>query len=433
MVSSSTRTADPTRTPGGALGQPPRDTRVALHGAGRTRGDTHAMDFSFSPAEEQLRSEIRAFLQARLPADWDTAAWTLDPDGEERRTLARELRRQLGEHRWLAAAWPEEFGGRGARQIQQTLINEELAAIDSPADPGQGVHLVGPALMLFGSPEQQQRYLPRIARGHDQWATLYSEPGAGSDLASIQTTAIRDGDEYILNGHKIWASGAAEANMGWVAARTDPHAPKHRGISTFVMPMDAPGVEIRPVANMAGSRRLTEVFLHNVRVPAEHLVGTEHRGWYQAATTLDYERSGVATFATGRRHVEHLVRMVRQQPELTTRHPATRYELADRWIELQVGFNIAYRIPLLQEQGIAPNHESSVSRLYGAEMTQRIAATGIELLGMAGQLAPGSEFAPLGGALARGYLESVGATIAGGTSEVQRNVIAQRGLGLPRA
>lgn len=391
------------------------------------------MDFSFSPAEEQFRAEIRDFLRAQLPSDWETTSFALDPDGEERRALATKLRQQLGEHRWLAAAWPEEFGGMNAGQMQQALINEELAYIDSPADPGQGVHLVGPGLMLFGNDDQKREYLPQIAQGQDQWATLYSEPGAGSDLASIQTTAIKDGDEYVLNGHKIWASGAADANMGWVAARTDPNAPKHRGISTLMMPMDATGVEIRRVADLAGSQRLTEVFLHNVRVPAHNLVGTEHRGWYQAATTLDYERSGITTFATGRRNIEHLVRMVKTEPDLTRRHPATRYELADRWIELQVGYNIAYRIPVLQEQGVAPNHEASVSRLYGAEMTQRIASTGIELLGMAGQLAPGSDFAPLGGSLARGYLESVGATIAGGTSEIQRNVIAQRGLGLPRA
>lgn len=391
------------------------------------------MDFAFTANEEQFREELRQFLSANLPSDWDTRSFLLDVDSEERLALAADIRKQLGDRHWLALAWPKEYGGLAAGHMQQAVLNEELAYHDSPGDGGQGVAWVGPAFMLFGQEEQKRLYLPRIARGEDVWATLYTEPGAGSDLASVQTTAVKDGDEYVLNGHKTWIAGTHEANLGLVAARTDPNAPKHRGISTLVLPMDAPGVEIASLETLSGERTLAEVYLHNVRIPAENLLGTEHRGWYQVATTLDYERSGVATFARGRRNVERLVRAAKEDPRLTDRAPAARYELADRWIELQVGLNIAHRIPWMQAEGISPNQEASVSKLYGAELTQRIATTGIELLGLAGQLTPGSAEAPAAGGLARHYLNAASSTIAGGTSEVQRNVIAQRGLGLPRS
>lgn len=390
------------------------------------------MDFKFTAAEEQFREEVRRLVRANLPADWDTRSFTLAPDSEERRALAREIRRKLGENRWLAIAWPEQYGGSGAKQMQQAVLNEELAYLDSPGDGGQGVAWAGPALMMFGRDDQKQLYLPRIASGQDTWATLYSEPGAGSDLASVQTTAIKDGDDFILRGHKTWVAGAQDAAFGLLAARTDPSAPKHRGISSFILPMDAPGVEIRPMETMSGRTDIAEVYLNDVRLSREHLIGVENRGWYQVATTLDLERSGVATFARGRRNLEQLVRMVKTDPGLLDRSPQTRYELADRWIELQVGYNVAYRIPWMQEEGAVPNQEASISKLYGSELTQRVAATGVRLLGMSGQLAPGSLLSPFGGSLARSYLEASSATVSGGTSEVQRNIIAQRGLGLPR-
>ena len=217
--------------------------------------------------------------------------------------------------------------------------------------------------------------------------------------------------------------------MGWLAARTDPGAPKHRGLSTFALPMDTPGVEIRPIENLAGERQLAEVQLHDVRIPIEQRVGPEHRGWYHVASTLDFERSGVAAFARGRRHIEGLVRFAQEHTNEEERREQVRYELADRWIELEVGFNVAQRVPWMQTQGISPNHEASVSKVYGSELTQRIAGTGVRLFGLAGLIAPGGADAPAGGAFARHYLTATGATIEAGTSEIQRNIIAQRGLG----
>ncbi|MXZ63235.1 MAG: hypothetical protein F4Y98_06475 [Chloroflexi bacterium] len=390
------------------------------------------MDFAFTPEEERFREELHQLLLTNLPGDWAKRGLAEPIDSEERHALADLLSKQLAERKWLTMAWPEKFGGLDASYLMQYLFNEEMAYLDAPGGGGVGVTSVGPAIMMYGSDEQQRIYLPRIANADDRWAALYSEPGAGSDLASIQTRAVRDGDEYVINGLKTWVAGADRATMGWLAARTDPNGPKHRGLSTFAVPMDDPGVEIRPIENLAGERQLSEVLLHDVRVPIENRVGPENRGWYHVASTLDFERSGVASYARGKRHIEQLVDLVKENSTLSEQRAAVRYELADRWIELQVGFNVAQRIPWLQTQGISPNHEASVSKVYGSEMTQRIAGTGVRLLGMAGLLQRGTDGAPAGGAFARHYLTSAGSTIAAGTSEIQRNIIAQRGLGLPR-
>ena len=390
------------------------------------------MDFAVTPEEERFGEDLRAVLANLLPADWSQRGLIEPADSAERAALAERVARALGERRWLAMAWPREFGGLAASYMQQYVLNEELAYQDAPGGGGVGVSSAGPAIMQHGSEEQRRLYLPRIAAGEDRWCALYSEPGAGSDLASIQTRAVRDGDEYVINGLKTWVAGAEHANIGWLAARTDPGAPKHRGLSTFALPMDTPGVEIRPIENLAGERQLAEVQLHDVRIPIEQRVGPEHRGWYHVASTLDFERSGVAAFARGKRHIEGLVRFAHEHTNEDERREQVRYELADRWIELEVGFNVAQRIPWMQTQGISPNHEASVSKVYGSELTQRIAGTGVRLFGLAGLIAPGGADAPAGGAFARHYLTSTGATIEAGTSEIQRNIIAQRGLGLPR-
>lgn len=390
------------------------------------------MEFDFSPSEEQFRAELRQLLRQQLPSDWSTRSLAQPADAEERRALARAISKQLADRKWLAMAWPKEFGGLDASYVEQLIFNEEMAYLDAPGSGGVGVSSVGPAIMMSGNEAQKRLYLPRIAGGEDTWAALYSEPAAGSDLASIQTRAVRDGDEYVVSGTKLWVAGAQEANMGYLAARTDPNAPKHRGISTFILPMDAPGISIAPIASMADDAYLTEIHLDRVRIPAENLVGVENRGWYQLARTLDFERSSVAAYAGGKRNIERLVGLAKEDEDLVKQHPAVRYALADRWIEMEVGFNIAYRIPWMQTQGISPNYEASVSKLYGSELTQRIAGTGMQMLGYAGLLIPGSPLAPFGGGMARSYLDAVGSTIASGTSEVQRNIIAQRGLGLPR-
>jgi len=294
---------------------------------------------------------------------------------------------------------------------------------------------VGPAIMLYGSEEQKRRYLPAICSGDEIWCTLYSEPQAGSDMANIQTRAVADGDDYVIDGSKVFVTLAHRAEFGWLIARTDPEAPKHKGLSTFIVDMKAPGITIIPMHNLAGVHSFNQVFLDNVRIPKENLVGVENRGWYQVAVALDFERSGVALPAHARRNLEELTEYVKEARDrgLTDRELAVvRRKLADMAVEIEVGRMLAYRIVSLQSRGIIPNYEASASKLYGTEMMRRFFDAGLSILGLYGQLKRDSRWSRVQGRWERGYLASLGGTVGGGTSEIQRNVIAIRGLGLPR-
>jgi alkylation response protein AidB-like acyl-CoA dehydrogenase len=287
---------------------------------------------------------------------------------------------------------------------------------------------VGPALMVYGSEEQKKQYLPGITSGDDIWCTLYSEPGAGSDLAALQTRATRDGDDYVINGQKIWTSGAHASNLGWLAARTDPNAPKHKGMSMFTVKMDSPGIQVRPLVNMTGNHEFNEVFFDNVRVPASQMVGEENRGWYTLAVALDFERSSIGSTSGARRSIDDFIALVKSgKASLNT---ATRGRLVDCVINAQVLRFVGYRIAAEQERtGIAPTLLAQMAKLCAMELNQRITSMTMQVLGMVGQgHEPDSEFEQY----TYGFLRSVANTIEGGTSEIQRNVIATRGLGLPR-
>jgi alkylation response protein AidB-like acyl-CoA dehydrogenase len=390
------------------------------------------MQFRFTPEQDAFRGEVRSLIEEQLASRPEE----LDEYGEGTSDAAwefsRRFTRRLAERKWLAMAWPVEYGGLAADHMSQLIYNEEMSYHRAPGGGGMGVAWVGPAVMLYGTQEQKDRYLPRITSGEDVWCTLYSEPGAGSDLAALQTRAVADGDDYVINGQKIWTSGAHRSNWGWLAARTDPDAPKHKGISTFVVPMSTPGITIRPLINIAGQHGFNEVFFDNVRIPKENLVGELNRGWYQVAVALDFERSGIQAYAGGRRTLEEITDFAREHRQLWERNPQVRLALADRAVEVATGTIIAYRIPYMQAAGKIPNHEASMSKLYGSELGQRIAATGMKILGMYGNVAPQSKHAYLKGRLEQMYLTSVSGTIAAGTSEIQRGIIATRGLGLPR-
>jgi alkylation response protein AidB-like acyl-CoA dehydrogenase len=392
------------------------------------------MEFRFTPQQEEFRGEVRSFLNEQLPANWAEVGGgaEMERDSDEVWNFSRQFTKKLAERKWLAMAWPKEHGGLEADHMTQLIYNEEMAYNRAPGGGGMGVAWVGPAVMLYGTDEQKQKYLPRITSGEDVWCTLYSEPGSGSDLASLQTRAVADGDDFVINGQKIWTSGAHRSNWGWLAARTDPDAPKHKGITMFVLPMDAPGVTVRPLINIAGQHGFNEVFFDNVRIPKQNLVGELNRGWYHMAVALDFERSGIQSYAGGRRTLEEMTDFARSQPQFLARNPAARLALADRWLELETGTIIAYRIPYMQSQGKIPNYEASMSKLYGSEMSQRIARTGMQLLGLYGMLGPENESAPLKGRVETLYQTTVSSTIAAGTSEIQRGIIATRGLGLPR-
>ena len=356
------------------------------------------MDFRLTPEEEAFRQEVREFLRQELPPNWDGVDFFgAEGEGGSTREIGHRMTKKLAERKWLAMAWPKEHGGLEASHMQQLIYNEELSYHAAPGGGGMGVAWVGPAIMLYGTEEQKQRFLPDITSGKVTWCTLYSEPEAGSDLAALQTSAVQDGDDFVINGQKIWTTGAQYSDLGWLAARTDPEAPKHKGISTFVVPMDAPGITIRPLVNMANQTGFNEVFFDNVRIPKENLVGDLNRGWYHVAVALDFERSGIQFYARARRTLEQYLSFFKEQSAAVRHNPQTRIELADRYVELHVGTWMSYRIPYLQSQGAIPNYEASISKLYGSEFAQRVASTGMRLLGSFGQLGPGSAYAPMDG------------------------------------
>ena len=394
------------------------------------------MDIKFTQQEEDFRQEIRDFLQETLPGNWDPLG-LVGLSAKERQDFTRQMTQALADKGWLTLAWPEEYGGQARPIMEQVIYNEEMSYKNVPGtELGTGaISWVGPVLMLAGTDDQKAEHLPPIARGERLWCTLYSEPGSGSDLASLQTQATRDGDDYVINGQKIWTSSAHVADWGWLAARTNPDAPKHRGISIFMLDMKSPGVSIRPIENMAGGRDFNEVYFDDVRIPSGNLVGQEDRGWYTLAVALDFERSGVGYSAGARRTLEALVEYAKQTErngEPLSRNPNVRRKLAQRFTETEIARWLAYKVAWMQSQDMIPNAEASMSKMYGTELTQRVARTGMEILGMAGQISQGSKWAPLEGHIQQLYLSSVSSTIAAGTSEIQRNIVAQRGLGLSR-
>ncbi len=381
------------------------------------------MDFRLTPEQAAFQKEVADFIENELPPGWDEEHESL----EDRLAVERQVMKKLAERRWLALPWPKEYGGMGATPTEQLIFNELMAYHRVPGTVNMGVAWVGPVVMLYGTEEQKSRYLSRIADGTDIWCTLYSEPEAGSDLAAMQTRAVRDGDEWVINGQKIWTSFGHYADWGWLAARTDPNAPKHKGISTFAIDMKTPGITVRPLVNMAGSHEFNEVFFEDVRVPASALVGEENRGWYNVAVALDFERSSIGATSTARRLVDRIVEHLKNQPQKAPIH--IRHRIADHAIAVQVLRNMAYNIASMQTGGIVPNREAQMAKLFGAELNQRVTQTAIQVFGMEGQAAkPGSPVLDHH----YGYLRAVANTIEGGTSEIQRTVIATRGLGLPR-
>ncbi|MBI2765385.1 MAG: acyl-CoA dehydrogenase family protein [Chloroflexi bacterium] len=382
------------------------------------------MDFRLDHHQSAFQREVLDFIGTGLPAGWDADYESL----EARLDVERDVMKRLAKRHWLALPWPKDVGGLGASPIEQLVFNEQMAYHGVPGTVNMGVAWVGPVVMLYGTDEQKARYLSRIADGTDLWCTLYSEPGAGSDLASMQTRAVRDGDDYVINGQKIWTTFGHYADWGWLACRTNPDVPKHKGLSTFAIKMDTPGITVRPLRNMAGTHEFNEIFFEDVRIPAEQLIGEENRGWYHVAVGLDFERSSIGATSTARRHVDDLVAYLRAGQAKTT--DILRHRLAEHAIAVQVLRNMAYNIASVQEKtGLAPTKEAQMAKLFGAEMQQKIAATAVQIFGM-------EAMAPRAGSAAGpyqySYLRSVANTIEGGTSEIQRTVIATRGLGLPR-
>jgi alkylation response protein AidB-like acyl-CoA dehydrogenase len=392
------------------------------------------VELRFDEKEEKLRQEVREFLAKNLPKDTEDGGGQLGNRTDEAFEAAKRFNTELGKRGWIAPAWPKEYGGLGATIYEQMVFNEEFGYNGAPdtGTRGFGVGMIGPTLIIHGNEEQKKRYLPRITSGEDIWCQGYSEPGAGSDLASLQTRAVRDGDEYVINGQKIWTSGGHRSNQMFCLVRTDPEAPKHRGISFLLIDdiKNQAGLTIRPLVNMANRHHFNEVFFEDVRVPARNLIGEENRGWYVGMTLLDFERSGIGTTAGQKKTLENLAADLRSGG--SWKREKYRTKLADFVVANNVGRFLGYRIGYMQANGRVPNYEASVVKIYQSELGQRIYNFGVNMLGLSGQLVPEESRAPFGGDLPESYLQSVPSSIYSGTNEIQRNIIATRGLGLPR-
>ncbi len=389
------------------------------------------MDFRDAPEDASFRKEVKAFLAKELTPDFRAADDTVLGVGVGEAENERDWLKKLAARGWVAPAWPKEYGGAGLSTMQQFIFNEEMARARAPRPNFLGIGLAGPTIIVHGTQEQKKEHLSGILSGETFWCQGFSEPGSGSDLASLQTRAVKDGDDWIINGQKIWTSGAHRCDRMMLIARTDTEQPKHKGISYFLLNMKAPGITVRPLTNMADMQSFNEVFFDNVRVPQRDVLGELNRGWYVAATTLDFERSGIINGVALQALVREVIAFVRGAGEAKLTK-SLRTEIADRWIETEVAIAMSYRVATMQAKGLIPNQEASITKLYGSELAQRISRTGIHAAGLYGQLVIGSPRAPLGGRLESWYRIAVGATLAGGTSEIQRGVIAQRGLGLPR-
>ena len=394
------------------------------------------MDLRDTEEEATFRKEVKNYIVAEAPKAKKGVS------GEEALVgnwdANQEWFKKLASKGWIAPAWPKEYGGAGLSTMKQFVLNEELALNRAPRPMHLiiGLGMAGPTIIVHGTEEQKKEHLPGMLSGEDVWCQGYSEPESGSDLASLQTKAVRDGDDYIINGQKIWTTLAHMAKKMILLARTDPDAPKHKGITYFLVDMKSPGITVRPLMNMAGTHEFNEVFFDNVRIPKANVIGEENRGWYAAMTTLDFERSAIGSTTGMKQGVESLIEYARDHGEdnisVLKRNPMLRYELADRMLEVEMSRMRSYRVVSLQRRCLIPTYEASMMKLYITGLTQRIARTGQNMLGLYGQLNRGSHLAPNGGRNCYTYLRSVAYTIEGGTSEVQRNIVAQRGLGLPR-
>lgn len=388
------------------------------------------MDLSLTADEEAFAAEVRAWLAEHLD-EVPTFA-----DADEEIAWGRRWQAALAADRWVGVHWPEAYGGRGASPVQVALYNLEYARARAPQPVNRvGINLAGPTLLAHGTDEQKARWLPAILDASELWCQLFSEPDAGSDLASLRTRAEPDpdGDGWRLTGEKVWTSYAAHARWGICLARTDPEAPKHRGISYLVVDMHEPGIEVHPLVQLTGEAEFNQVSLDDVRVPADHLVGGLHEGWAVANTTLAHERGTAFPFKEQVVHEVYLGELLDLAAERGAFDDAERAdELAEVFVRLRLLRLHNWRTLTRLARGEVPGPESSVVKLAWSDMTQHLSEVGLGLTGEAAPLWRGAAHVPGEGRWQRQWLWSKAASIAGGTSEVQRTIIGERLLGLPR-
>ncbi|MGN6759518.1 MAG: acyl-CoA dehydrogenase family protein [Thermomicrobiales bacterium] len=394
------------------------------------------MDLRPTPQDEAFRKQVQVWLAEHLPRQKLT---TLD----ERKAWHR----QLYAAGYLGMGWPREYGGQDARPMEQAIVGEEMARVKAPAPVnGLGIGIVGPTIIHHGTEAQKQRFIKKILTAEEIWCQLYSEPNSGSDLASLRTRAERDGDVFVVNGQKVWTSGGMHSDWGLLLARTDPAAPKHQGISCFLVDMHAPGVTVRPLRQISGSEEFCEVFFDNVRVPAENQLGELNAGWRIAQTTLSYERGGNTLSRVSAQQAEfarllEVARTLHHNGHPAIEDPIIRQKLGQIYAEIEVLRYGSLRILSRLEQGQRPGPESSVAKVYYSELDKRIQELAQDILGPSGQLTtglpdelaltPGAAYGE-SGSWAYAFVWSRAGTIYAGSNEIQKNIIGERVLGLPK-
>ena len=392
--------------------------------------------FGGDESTESLRASIRSWLAHNLPDEFRRTAANPDylPGDAHERAVA--FCRKLHEQGWFVPHWPAQYEGGGRGIVEQVIIREELAYAGAPLVNTNGVNMLAPVLFKYGTPEQKAEHLPAIARSERMWAQGYSEPEAGSDLASLRMTARRDGDEYVLDGQKTWTSNGVLADWIFVLARTSPVADKRQaGISFLLVDLESPGITRRPIRSMTGYPTFAEEFFDGVRVPATNLVGVEGDGWTVGKALLDAERSNITRAAQAQRYLDELIDWCHAQNGSAhdpLSDPANRIALARAVERVVVGRALSYRVAHLQAAGALDPALPSLSKLYHSELTAELRGLGAQILGLAGELMPDDPGAVLDGHFSEGLLLSLLHTIGGGTSEIQRDLISTVGLGMPR-
>ncbi len=397
------------------------------------------MDFAFTQEELDFRKEVEEFVKRELPPDWDDQVvnWpgaygtipTFEPQFQE---VTKKFKHKLGEKGWNRLAWPEEYGGEGS-VMKASIVGDVLSYYRAPAG-GVATSIAAPTLLLVGSEDLKKEFLPKIGTGEADFWLAYSEPNAGSDLASLQTTAVADGDDFIINGQKIWSSGAHMSEYGWALVKTDPDARPHKSATLIIIPNDSPGITIRPIINICGNHSFNEVFFDDVRVSRKYVVGEVNRGFYNVMLALQFERLTIGS-GSFRRVLDDLVQYAKEtvrQGRPLSENPGVRRKLAAVAIEIEVFENLYWLSVCMLRDGRVPELEASALKLVFTELSVKLANTAVDILGPYGLLDKGSKWAPFDGRVGLGYLDSISGPIGAGTSEIQKSILATRGLGLPR-
>jgi len=394
------------------------------------------MDLKLTAEELAFRKELRGWLEANVPKDWN--AWREKPL-EESFPYLRAWQRKLYEAGWAAVSWPREYGGRSATLMQQAIFWEEMAGVQAPPMPNAlGLGLIGPTIIAHGTEAQKKRYIPKILSAEEIWCQGFSEPNAGSDLAALQMEARLNGAHYIVNGQKVWTSYGWVGDWCELVVRTDASVAKHKGLTVLLVDMKSPGVEVRPLRQMTGESEFNEIFFHDVRVPVENVLGQVNDGWNVAVSTLMHERGAFGARLTPmfKRNIDRLIelsRTVQRNGRPAGQDPLLRQKLAQCYAEVEImRVNQLRAFSRISATGV-PGPEGSIQKLFWSELNQRLQQVAQEMFGPYGQLLAGDAHAIDNGIWSYGYLRSRGNTIEAGTSEVQRNIIGHFVLGLPRS